>query len=236
MYVPMNDSDPRLDTACHRIVSPCHGTPRASTSVEAIATAAGPGYRVRGRISSRMTYGAAARRLTSASRRSARASSGRCSRPPRAARPLSAWRCSGAGRASTRTKAGVPSAGRVRLDLGEGNRATGLALTIEIVGGCPEIRGFHPSGVPACRPRDAVAQTRRAGDPLCRGHNAPSASRSRCPNFGDLATKNGGVNHQSSLGQAMSSAIANRDLVSQPQVPSFMRQPSGAGAPATCEG
>jgi hypothetical protein len=56
MYVPMNDSDPRLDTACHRILSPCHGTPRASTSVEAIATAAGPGYRVRGRTSSRMTY------------------------------------------------------------------------------------------------------------------------------------------------------------------------------------
>jgi hypothetical protein len=43
VYAPMNDSNPRLDTARHRILSPCHGTPRASTSVEAIATAAGPG-------------------------------------------------------------------------------------------------------------------------------------------------------------------------------------------------
>jgi hypothetical protein len=41
-----------------------------------------------------------------------------------------------------------------------------------------------------------------------------------------------GVNRQSSLGEAMSSAIANRDLVRQPQLPSFVRHPRGEAVAA----
>jgi hypothetical protein len=53
---------------------------------------AGPDDRDRGEPAARCPTKAAARRLTSASRRSACASSGRCSRAPCAARQLSAWR------------------------------------------------------------------------------------------------------------------------------------------------
>ena len=52
-----------------------------------------PGDRSRGEPPARCPTKAAARRPTSASRRSACASSGRCSRPPGAARQLSAWHC-----------------------------------------------------------------------------------------------------------------------------------------------
>jgi hypothetical protein len=55
---------------------------------------------------------------------------------------------------------------------------------------CP--RGRMGEHAALSRLAAAVAQTRRGGDSLCRGHNAPGVSRSRCPNFGDLAPRNGG--------------------------------------------
>jgi hypothetical protein len=39
---------------------------------------------------------------------------------------------------------------------------------------------------------EAVAQTGRGDDSLCRGHNGTGRVTSRCPNFGDLAPKNRG--------------------------------------------
>jgi len=41
-------------------------------------------------------------------------------------------------------------------------------------------------------PGDADAQTRGVWGPLCRGHNAPAASRRRSPKFGVLPLKNEG--------------------------------------------
>ena len=75
----------------------------------------------------------------------------------------------------------------------------------------------------------AVAQTRRGGDSLCRGHNAPGASREPLSELWRSSSQKWGVNRQSWLGQAMSSTVANPELVGRSQLPSFMRQPPRKG-------
>ena len=134
--------------------------------------------RKRGEPAARCPTRATARRLTPASRGTARASSGQCSRPPRAARQLSAWHrdhAGSAGRVSARRRLRSP------LDPRRGHRVRRGAIV-------PVARLAPPHG----RLQNFDRRRRRAGADVCfegwvlaaawigASDGAPAARATRC--------------------------------------------------------